>query len=230
MIDQLPLNFQLRDDATFSSFYPSENEEALYAVQQCANAKGDNFIFLWGQEGVGKSHLLQAACQHSSEKGNPSVYIPLQDKSEFSLSLLKDFEEIPLVCIDDIDSIANLPLWEEALFHFFNRIRAQNGYLIISANTSPKELKINLPDLKSRLTWGVVYQLHRLQDDDKIHALQLRAHQRGLHLNKTVGQFLLSRCSRNMAELFNTLEILDRASLAEQRRLTVPFVKHVLEI
>jgi DnaA family protein len=89
---------------------------------------------------------------------------------------------------------------------------------------------IILPDLKSRLTSGATYQVHRLSDEQKINALQLRASKRGLQLTKTVGQFLLTRCSRDMPLLFSTLQKLDKASLAEKRRLTIPFVKKVLAL
>jgi DnaA family protein len=91
-------------------------------------------------------------------------------------------------------------------------------------------MAIKLPDLKSRLAWGVVYQLHALSDEQKLDALKLRAQGRGLDLDLPVGKFLLRRCPRNMAQLFETLELLDQASLAQQRRLTIPFVKEVLGV
>lgn len=230
MIDQLPLNIQLRDDATLNSFYPGENLEALNAIRQFSQGLGEPFLYLWGQLGVGRTHLLQAACQAAGELGVSAVYIPLQAPLDPSAAILQGVEEIPLVCIDNIHTIAGNRVWEEALFHLFNRIRAQQGHLLVAADVSPIHLQVSLPDLKSRLASGVVYQLHRLSDEEKLSALQLRARCRGLIINSTVGQFLLNRCSRNLSELFLTLEKLDNASLAEQRRLTIPFVKHVLNL
>ncbi len=230
MIDQLPLNIQLRDDATLLSYYSGENQEALNAVTKMAAGQGEFFLYLWGQLGVGRTHLCQAACHAAAVHNKSAFYLSLEENTQYSIDIFQGLENLDLVCIDDIDKISGNAKWEEALFHFFNRIQFQKGRLLIAADVAPKELKIHLLDLKSRLASGVTYQLHRLDDEQKISALQLRAEQRGIKLTKTVGQFLLSRCSRNMSELFNTLEKLDRASLAEQRRLTIPFIKEILEI
>lgn len=228
MVHQLPLNIQLRDDATLDSFYPGDNIEVIKAIHYFVSQKEGAFLYLWGQEGVGRSHLLQAACHASSELGYAALYLPLLEQKYFSSSILQGIDQISLICLDDIQAIAGLPDWEEAIFHLFNRIQLQGSCLLVAADVSPTHLPITLPDLKSRLASGVTYQLHRLSDEQKIKALQLRAAQRGLQLAKSVGQFLLSRCSRDMSELFLTLEELDKASLAEQRRLTIPFVKQVL--
>ena len=230
MIDQLPLNIHLRDDATLANYYSGDNKEALSAVLDIANGIGETFIYLWGQTGVGRTHLLQAACHKATEAGSTVLYIALKDEKKVSPAILQGIEVLSLICIDDIDSVAGKPEWEEALFHLFNKIRAINHRLMISSTVSPKDLSFVLPDLKSRLAWGVIYQLQRLTDEQKIQTLQLRAEHRGLVLTETVGQFLLNRCSRDMPELFAILEKLDRASLAEQRGLTIPFVKHVLGI
>lgn len=230
---QLPLNMQLPDDATFASFYPGENAAALKAVEALSklnNVQGsENYVYLWGTE-AGKTHLLQAACQAVNEKGNSAAYIPLADHHTLSPNMLQGIEALPLICIDDIDKIAGLSEWEENVFHLFNRIREVQGRLLIAGNAAPLHLNIQLPDLKSRLSWGVVYQLHRLSDEQKVSALQHRAQARGLELNQSVGQFLLHRSPRDLKELFASLEILDRASLASQRRLTIPFVKEVLKL
>lgn len=230
MIAQLPLNIQLRDDSTLASFYPCGNDQAFKAVQEHAQGKNETLLYCWGAKGVGKSHLLQAACHAAVEQNIAAVYIPLEDSASFSPQLLQNLEKIPLICLDDIQYVCSDILWEEGLFHLFNRVHARQGRLIISSDVSPTHSSIQLPDLKSRLAWGMSYQLHELNDEQKLQALILRAHYRGLELNNTVGHFLLSRCPRNMSELFQTLEILDQASLAEQRRLTIPFVKQILRV
>jgi DnaA family protein len=230
VITQLPLNIQLRDDSTLASFYPGDNSQVFNAVKEHCQGIGEALLYCWGAKGVGKSHLLQAACHAAAEQNIPAVYIPLEESIGFSPLILQNLEKIPLICLDDLQRVCGNSTWEEALFHLFNRVRAKQGRLIIASEVSPIQIPIQLPDLKSRLAWGVTYQLHQLDDEQKLQALILRASYRGLELNKTVGQFLLSRCPRNMSELFQTLEILDRASLAEQRRLTVPFVKQILRV
>ncbi len=230
MIQQLPLNIQWRDDATLQNFYPGDNGEALKAVSALSEGIGESFVYLWGQSGVGRTHLLQAACHAASEKGIAAFYLSLRDREHLSLSALQGVEDVPLVCLDDIEQIAKLSIWEEGLFYLFNRIQAKKGRLLIAADVAPKYLPFSLPDLKSRLNWGVTYQLHRLTDEQKMTVLELRAEHRGLALHKTVAQFLLNHCSRDMNELYAVLEKLDRASLIEQHRLTIPFVKHVLNL
>lgn len=230
VVEQLPLNIHWRDDATLASFYPGDNTEALKAVSELSGGIGEPFVYLWGQAGVGRTHLLQAACHHASEKGIAAFYLSFENIHSLSPSIVEGIEGISVVCLDDVENIVGKPEWEELLFHVFNRIRAENGRLLIASSVAPKDIQIQLPDLKSRFAWGVIYQLHRLTDDQKTDALQLRAYQHGLELSKSVGNFLLTHCSRNMSELFQLLGQLDRASLAEQRRLTIPFVKHVLDL
>lgn len=227
---QLPLNIQLRIDSTFASFYSGENEETVKALMRLAQGQDEPFLYLWGRNGAGKSHLLQATCAAASQINVAAVYLPLSEWQTLSPLILQDLDKIPLVCLDDIHSISGQKIWEEALFHAFNQIKSSGTRLLVAAESSPLNLTIKLPDLKSRLAWGITYQLHPLNDEDKLNALILRAEMRGLALNKAVGQFLLSRCPRDMIELFNTLEILDNASLAKQRRLTVPFVKEILGV
>lgn len=228
MTVQLPLNIQLRDDATLDSFYPGDNLEVLNSVSQMAMGEGEQFLYLFGKIGVGRSHLLQAACHHAVSINLSAMYIPLSDLSTLSPLMLQGLEKRALLCMDDIDLIAGNELWEEGLFHLFNRMHSVGTRFMVSASMAPAHIPIVLPDLKSRLAWGLSAQLHPLNDEQKLEALQLRAKCRGLTLHASVGQFLLSRCSRNMTELFASLAQLDRASLAEQRRLTIPFVKHVL--
>lgn len=227
---QLPLGFRLRDDATFASFLPAQNKQVLQAVLDLMRGLGDTFLYIYGALGSGRSHLLQAICHAAPEYGHTAVYLPLEDTANSSADLFAGLEHTDLLCLDDVDAIAGKAALEEQLFHLFNRVRANNHRLIITGLVPPAALAIQLPDLKSRLSWGTAYQLQPLNDEQKIAALQLRAQGRGLVLDPTVGRFLLRRCPRDMGLLFNTLEQLDQASLAEQRRLTIPFIKEVLGV
>lgn len=229
-LEQLPLGFRLRDDATFASFMPVGNQQVMQAVINLAHGIGDNFLYIYGPVGSGRSHLLQAICHAAPEFHQTVVYLPLDDQMLVHKDLLVGLEQTDLICLDDIEMVAGNSILEEQLFHLFNKVRDLNHRLIITASVPPINLNIKLPDLKSRLSWGTVYQLHLLNDEQKLSALQLRAQSRGLDLDPAVGKFLLRRCPRNMADLFTTLEELDQASLAEQRRLTIPFVKGVLGV
>lgn len=153
------------------------------------------------------------------------MYLPLAELAEHGPQLLDNVEFCDLLCLDDIQAVAGQRHWEEALFHAFNRLRDAGKQLLIAANAAPRELGVELPDLQSRLSLALVFQLHELSDDDKLRALQLRASRRGLRLPDDVGRFILARSVRSMTVLFDTLEQLDHASLQAQRKLTIPFLK-----
>jgi DnaA family protein len=134
------------------------------------------------------------------------------------------------VCVDDVEAAAGYGAWEEALFHLYNRLIDSGGGLLVSAAVAPAQLAIRLPDLVSRLGAAPVYQLHPLNDDQSLEAMRLRARQRGFELPEETGRYLLRRLPRDLSALMSLLERLDTASLAAQRKLTVPFVKSVLEL
>ena len=221
---QLPLGIGLKDSATFDNFYAAGNELVLQALQQ----GNDRMVYLWGPPGCGKTPLLQALCHATAANGSSPVYLPLQELVALSPELLEGLEQQALIAIDDIQMIAGKALWEEALFHLYNRIRDRGQRLVVSATVAPAGLALTLPDLVSRLGWGPVFQLASLTDADKRAALQMRARLRGLELGDEVAEYMLRRYPRDMDSLFNLLNQLDHASLAAQRRLTIPFVRDLL--
>jgi DnaA family protein len=172
--------------------------------------------------------LLQAACLQLEQFDQQAVYLPLADLVGHGPALLEGLEHCELVCLDDLDAVAGNPEWEEALFHLFNRLRDGGRRLLLSANTAPRELPLGLADLKSRLSQALVFQMRELAEEDKLHALQLRASRRGLQLSDEVAAFILNRGTRSMNALFELLEQLDQASLQAQRKLTIPFLKEIL--
>ena len=227
---QIPLQIRLKESATFVSYYAGHNQEAVQAVKGLCSKGAERFIYLWGSTGVGRTHLLQAAAHGAREAGDTAIYLPCQEINAFTPDSLSDLEQVGLICLDDVDCLLGNPLWEAALFHLFNRISDGESRLLMSAKCAPRALPVQLEDLKSRLSWGAVYQLHSLSDDEKVEALQVRAGYCGLQLEKGVAQFLMRHIDRQPSELFHALEYLDKSSLAEQRRLTIPFVKKALGI
>jgi DnaA-homolog protein len=228
MIQQIPLGIQLKAAARFSNFVAGPNDELLGQLRLSANGRGDPFFLIWGGSGSGKSHLLQASCHQATSQGLAAAYLSLQGSSNLQPELLDGWDAYDLVCLDDIDAIAGQRQWEEAIFHLYNRIREQAGGLVVSSNSAPVQLQLCLPDLRSRLGWGLTYQLKSLNDQQRMQALQLRAQQRGCEMSAETAQYLMRRLPRDMPALFNLLDQLDEASLVAQRKLTVPFVKAVL--
>ncbi|HHI91960.1 MAG TPA: DnaA regulatory inactivator Hda [Gammaproteobacteria bacterium] len=226
--EQIPLHFSWRDGLSFDNYAVSgKNAEIIHHLQHTAagGSAAEQFLFLWGSTGVGKSHLLQAACQHAAEHQRTVAYLPMMALMGLSPEIFDGLEQMSLVCIDDLQTIAGNAQWDEALFHFYNRVRDAGNRLLVAANSAPPALKTQLPDLQSRLLWGPVMQLWELDDAGKITALQLRAKARGFDLPNEVAQFLMRRSTRDMRSLFTLLDRLDEASLVQQRKLTIPFVR-----
>ncbi|MFQ5470324.1 MAG: DnaA regulatory inactivator Hda [Gammaproteobacteria bacterium] len=225
---QIPLGLKLREGVTFGNFLAGDNGEAVKFLSQYTGRPSTQAVFIWGDKGVGKTHLLQAACHNVAITGKSTAYIPLTMADEFSSAYLEEMENMSLVCIDDVDMIAGQSDWEYALFHLYNRIHACNGHLIIAGNASPGHLGIKLRDLSSRLGWGWVFHMEQLTDEQKLELLKQRTAERGMHLPDEVAQYMLRHCPRDTHTLFSLIDHLDDASLTEKRRLTIPFVKSIL--
>lgn len=227
---QLALAVQLPDDETFASFYPGDNAQLITALKNAALGQGDELLYFWGQAGSGRSHLLHAACAElDDDMGEMAAYISLDAYASMSPRILEGMEHQALVCLDNLDAIAGQREWEHGIFNFFNRCRERaNCSLVISANHAPRHLGLTLPDLASRLDWGVAYQLKPLDDEGKLSALQLRSELRGFKLPTDVGRFLLSRLSRDMSTLLAALDLLDNASFQAKRKISIAFAKETL--
>jgi len=226
---QLPLSFEPRERYTFDAFISGRNQLAVDLVKQMASGNGEAQVLLWAEKGKGKSHLLQAACNLAAQSQLTVCYLPAREITARSQQVFAGLEQLDMVCMDDIDIMLQSPQWEEALFDLINRIRETGSRLLLTASTSPESSKIHLADLRSRLTWGPVFHLQDLDDRDKIIALQKRANQYGLEMADNVANYLLTHYPRDLFDLFVRMDHLDKAAMAMQRRLTIPFIKTVLE-
>ncbi len=224
MVLQLPLGLALQPAINFDTFIAGENGAVLATWCDFDEPQ----VWVWGARGVGKTHLLHAACQTLAAQGKPVAYLPLAEFEHLKPGLLDGLEHMALVCIDDVETIAGREEWERALFNFYNQARAKSVALRLAAACSPSAAHIALPDLRSRLLAGPVFQLKPLGDDDKLAALTRRARLRGLDLPEDVGRYLLVHHSRDLVALIDLLDGLDHFSLAAQRRLTIPLVREYL--
>lgn len=219
---QLALGVRLRADAVFDSFWPGPNGEIVAALR----APSTTPLWLWGAAGSGKTHLLQAVC---AAAGESAAYFPLARSLALPPEALAGFERSGVLCIDDADAVAGDLAWEKALFRVFNEAAELRTRLIFAAAAPPRQAEWRLEDWRSRAAASVVYQLRELDDAGRIEALRLRAAQRGLQLPYETSEYLLKRMPRDLRSLFEVLDLLDEASLAAQRRLTIPFIRDALE-
>ncbi len=228
MAEQFPLLFEHRLNQTFANFYPGKNREIIDHLKDCVSGAGEQQIYLWGSLGLGKSHLLQACCQLAQELKKTTFYYSFAADALPNTEILSGLEEYEVVCFDNIDAIAETSDWELAFFNFYNRHRDRGFKLILSSNCPPNWLTIRLPDLKTRLNWGLTLKLQELSDQESIDALAFKAKQMGFEINPTVGRFLLTHYARDLASLWRLLDRLDHATLAAKRKLTLPFLKQFL--
>lgn len=224
MEKQIPFSFQAPEFSTLDNFIAGDNEQLLFSLKNDT----EQLIYIWGDKGAGKTHLLESMVFYYQSLGKNTFYLPLQIQQDFAPQLLESLETYDLVCLDNVEQIAGHKVWELALFNFFNRIRESGGRLVLSAAQNAHNLAINLPDLRSRLSWGLTYHLKGLNDLEKIKAMKVRAHQRGFMMDDKVAQYLMKHASRDMSQLMTLLDKLDYASLVEQKKLTIPFVKNYL--
>lgn len=225
MFQQIPFKFEPRDNYTFDSYISGGNGLLVGLCAQSATEEGEKQIFIWGDEGQGKSHLLQAACNAAALNNLSACYLPVEQLVGKYAQIFDALESLDLICIDNVHCLVGLDEWENALFNLINRCRESGASLLFSSTLAPDQLKIRLADLQSRLSWGPVLRLQSLNDKEKFEALRQRALQRGLELPQNVADYLMRHYPRDLFGLFERLEKLDTASMAAQRKLTIPLLK-----
>ena len=222
-MQQLPLRVRPNETARFETFVPGPNCEVL---QLLSGGSAPPVLWLWGRPGTGKSHLLRAACAAASDRGGVATYIDLQATA--APGLLDGCEALDLVALDGLDLVAGDADWNAAIFRLHTLLQDGPGRLLISSTAPPAALRLTLPDLRSRLLAAPVHQLRELDEAGRSGA-EARAARRGLVLSREAAAYLVHRLPRDMHSLCAVLDRLDEAALVAQRRLTVPFVREVLE-
>lgn len=227
MSPQIPLALKFPPDQQLAAF---EGQPSLRALLG-AVARGDSadWPYLAGPSASGKTHLLLAASVEARKHGVRASFVPLAAVAGRLAEALSGQLDCPLVCIDGLDAIAGNAADELALFHFHNASRQAGNRVIYSASAMPAALPITLPDLVSRLEQCTRIALAPLDEEGRRLVLRQRAARRGLQLDDAVLDYLLRRVGRDLATLTSLLDRLDHASLAAQRRVTVPFLRDFLE-
>ena len=211
-MNQLLLDIVPVRQPTLENFLEGRNLELLSALRHALDAKdGERSFYVWGEAGCGKSHLLQA-CAHAAAY---SVY---------------SFECVPpaaeMVALDDVERLNDAEQIE--LFNLYNLMRDSGAMLLVSGTQAPHHLLLR-EDLRTRLAWGLVYQLHGLRDAEKAQALLLHARTLGFELPPEVSQYLLRHGRRDLPSLMAALDALDSLSLRLHRAPSVPLLKEILD-
>lgn len=226
MSNQLPLALRWPAHQRFQTFLVEGTGPLLDLLQDPAS--GDP-IFICGPHASGKTHLLIAACAHASAAGQVAQYLDLARFAEGSEDGIRALGGSDLLAMDNVDSIAGNSASEHALFDLYNRCRAEGTRLLFAAQDTPGSLGLTLPDLVSRLASSTQWSLRPLDEAGRRTVLRERAAQRGIALEDEVMDWLFNRHSRDLSTLTSLLERIDRAALAAKRRVTVPFLRQLLD-
>jgi DnaA-homolog protein len=228
MSGQLTLDLRLRDGSSFDNFHVGANalafEHLCGLLRNPPTVSGPATLYLWGETGSGKTHLLEAACRSVHARGAVALYVPLA-ASGIVPAALEAAEQTFLICLDDVQGIAGDIGWERALFACYESARATGARLLVAATAAPAHTGFTMPEVTSRFAGGSVYQVQGLSESDKLEAIQLRARNRGFDIPAEVGRYILNRYPRDLASLFALLDRIDAQSLASQRRVTIPFLR-----
>ena len=224
--DQLALSLHLNEHFSFENYRSEGNEQEVDLVQK-GFFTGSPALYLWGPQGVGKTHLLQAACREVGGSTRRTAYISFADEVTLSPEIFAGLGAFQLVCIDGIERSPEGALWQLAMIDLYHQLEENGGCLYVAGRCPIADLP-GFEDLHSRLAAGLNIRLHPLPDDIRAAVLRARAKARGFELSAEVSTFILRRFSRDMHALLGILELLDEYSLVDQRRITVPYVRELL--
>lgn len=200
---------------SLDNFVAGRNVELLAALRQALAAmQGERGLYVWGEAGSGRSHLLQAAIGHARASGQTATYACAEVP-----------EAAQVVAVDEVEKLDDAA--QIALFALYNRQRESGGMLLVSGTQAPAFLNLR-DDLRTRLGWGLVYQVHALSDEEKAQALKQHALARGLELPNEVTTYLLRHGRRDLPALLATLDALDEHCLRLKRAASVPLLKEVM--
>lgn len=226
-VPQLPLALRYPADQRLDTFVGAP-AGALEHLAALANGEGSDWLYLAGPAGAGKTHLLLATCAAAEAAGLRAAYLPLVAAAGRMRDALEALEGNDVLALDGLDVAAGRREDEVALFDVHNRARAAGTRIVYAARDNPDDLALVLPDLRSRLSQCSRISLQPLDDDGRREVLRQRARRRGWVLEDAALEWLLKRVERDLVGLTALLDRLDRASLAAQRRITVPFLRQVL--
>ncbi len=220
------------DDAGLERFFSGQNKLLIEEIKLLINRqRAKRTLYLWGEPGSGKSHLLDTCCVTARKSGIPNLYLSLnqRDGPDESMKLLNQANPRSLVCIDDLQATVDREDAQTQLLALYEKIIGGGGAIVVSGTSPLANIGLQLKDLVSRLSSGGVFNLQPLNDDEKREALKLTAHQRGINLEDNVIEFIMSHYSRDSKSLFALLDKLDSESLQSQRKITIPFVKSLIQ-
>lgn len=230
LASQLVLNLGPRLDARLSDFAGPSWSAIVDAINQLLAGRNER-CFVYGPPDTGKTHLLAAACEASSQQGKASLLASLRELTRTNApESLADLENYRLIALDDLECLAGLPIWQEALFHLLNRSQQQQTRILLAGRAAPTRLGLQLPDLLSRLQQAACFRLPDGEAElDREAMLRAALGRRDLPLEPDIIRYLLDKGPQRVGLLLKHLSRLDEASLQQRKRFTLSFVRQLTE-
>lgn len=221
-MQQLLLTLTDPPSPSFDNFVCGKNWEVLATLQKwLQQGARETSLYLWGESGSGKTHLLAATQQAAQLNGRVSAWLRGED-----LLAQQQMEILPqLVLVDDVGQLTESQ--QVALFDLYNRLKQQGGNLVAAGQMPPAELMVR-EDLSTRLGWGLVYRLQPLSEADKVAAMVAHAESRSFNLSLEIAQYLMRHWRRDMPALIQAVDALDRYSLQQRKPVTLAVLKQAL--
>lgn len=216
-MNQLVFDFTPQALPSFDDFLGLGNSALIGELK----SRQERLLYLWGADGVGKSHLLQAWVGYAKEQSASALYV-----NSLTEALLDDVRGFDCVAIDHVEHLS--PEEQITLFSIFNQFKDQtNGSLLVAGNVPPSQLNVR-EDLRTRMGACLVYEVKPLSDDEKTTALQIMAESRQLNVSKDIFKYLLNHWRRDLDSLILMLDVLDKYSLATKKPITLHLLKTLL--
>ena len=217
------LILDLRPDRlpTLENFVPGSNAELLENLARLVAARPGAHLYLWGDSGSGRSHLLRAAVARARDAGRPAFFL---NAKEIADCLPED--KNALLAVDDVDQLSAGT--QVALFNAFNRARANAQSLLLSGPVAPRGLALR-EDLRTRIGQSLIFEVHPLDDATRESILHSLAERRGLRLSGEVANYLLTHARRDPPGMAAALDALDAASLEHKRPVTLPLLRALMQ-
>ena len=222
--EQLIFPWSKKSKATFDHFYL---DDCNLSVQNALLNHDD--LFLYGISGTGKSFLLQSLCNYYTDRKKTSLYIPIKEVKDFELSFLDSLEELDLICIDGIDSIAEDDNWERAIFNLINNCLISKTRLIFCSQLNPSTINFNLKDLFSRIKKIDHLELFPVSESNLREALNFIKDINSYEVGDNEINYLMTHSKRSIANLLNIIYELDQLSLQLKRKITIPLIKELIQ-
>lgn len=223
---QIPLAFKNTKVKTFQDFVLGNNIGLLDSLNSFSQSDNESLLYLWGEPGSGKSHVLKAFINQLNTNDKTAVLLTPKDLQEREhVSLIEMFDYI---CIDDIQEIAKNSMLEESLFFWINEVKQAKKKIVLAGQLSNKNQYWQLTDLRSRLQSGRTHELMALGRNEVLSVFKKLSQQKGIIIDARVEAFLEKKCPMNLSFLSVLLIKLDEITLVEKKQVTIPLIKKIL--